>query len=141
MILLGSETVVTTDFYLAILGVAALTVGILGATPFEPPIWGQWALFGVLSIGYLVFFRRRVYAWAGASPEPNALLEGEVAIAKEAIAPGEVGRAELRGATWTARNRGRASIEEGARMRVEEVDGLTIQVRLEAESEARRRHK
>ena len=36
-------------------------------------------------------------------------LVGELAIAAEAIPPGEHGRAELRGSTWTARNVGAAA--------------------------------
>ena len=44
--LLGAEIIVTTDFYLAVLGVAALSVGLVSALGLETP-WMQWALFGV----------------------------------------------------------------------------------------------
>jgi membrane protein implicated in regulation of membrane protease activity len=40
-----------------------------------------------------------------------------------------IGKAELRGSTWNARNVGETPITEDQRCRVESVDGLTLSVR------------
>jgi membrane protein implicated in regulation of membrane protease activity len=58
-------------------------------------------------------------------------LVGEAATASEDIPSGGVGKAELRGTTWTARNSGTALLAKNTRCRVERVDGLTIWIRPE----------
>ena len=58
-------------------------------------------------------------------------LVGETATATEDIPSGGVGKAELRGTTWTARNSGSALLAKNTRCRVERVDGLTIWIRPE----------
>jgi membrane protein implicated in regulation of membrane protease activity len=47
----------------------------------------------------------------------------------EEVAPGGVGKAELRGTTWTARTEGTLTLEKGRRCRVERVEGLTLWLR------------
>jgi len=138
--LLAGEAAVTADFYLALIGLAALTVGLLGLG-LEGPLWLQYALFAVLSVGYLVGFRGRLAERLGASGEEPPLLEGEIAIVQEDIAPGATGRAELRGATWIARNRSHETLSSGTRARVEKTEGLVIQIRSEADVAARARHR
>jgi membrane protein implicated in regulation of membrane protease activity len=54
-----------------------------------------------------------------------------LATPKERIAPGAVGRVELRGTVWSARNDAAESIEPGRRCRVFRVDGLLLYVRPE----------
>ena len=49
----------------------------------------------------------------------------------EEIGPGAVGRAELRGTVWTARNRDTAPLARGQRCTVVDVDRLTIFVKAE----------
>ena len=56
---------------------------------------------------------------------------GELAIPKERIASGEVGRVELRGAVWNARNEAALPVEPGQRCRVVRVDGLMVSVQPE----------
>jgi membrane protein implicated in regulation of membrane protease activity len=53
-------------------------------------------------------------------------LIGETAVPLADIGPGEVGRAELRGTVWSARNSGEAPIARGQRCRVVHVDRLMI---------------
>ncbi len=140
VMLLGSEIIVTTDFYLAILGAAALSVGLVAALGLETP-WMQWALFASLSVVYLVGIRKRLSARLGTDAPERALLEGDIAILQEDIEPGATGAAELHGARWTAMNRGRSLLETGTRVRVEKTEGLTIHVRSEADARARRKHR
>ena len=65
----------------------------------------QWLLFSVLSIVSLALFRRPLVERFNVrgtrlSDEIDAL-QGEVAIAIGDLAPGAIGKAELRGTQWT----------------------------------------
>ena len=51
---------------------------------------------------------------------------GDLAVPLEEIAPGAVGRAELRGTVWSARNRAARPVARGERCRVVTVDQLMI---------------
>jgi hypothetical protein len=133
-VLLGAETVVPADFFLVFLGLAALAVGGLAALGLAGPASFQWVLFGVLAVVFLVFFRERVrqrFRVQGSDPRVDDTLVGEVAIVREDLAPGALGRAELRGTAWSARNAGDAPLRAGARARVERVEGLLLHVRAE----------
>jgi membrane protein implicated in regulation of membrane protease activity len=46
--------------YLIFLGMAALTIGLLGAIGLAGPAWEQWLAFAVVSVILLVAFRRRL---------------------------------------------------------------------------------
>ena len=59
---------------------------------------------------------------------PVKTLVGELAIPVTAIEPGAVAKAELRGTTWTARNRGHDVIPAGCRCKVAQIDGLIITI-------------
>jgi membrane protein implicated in regulation of membrane protease activity len=81
-----------------------------------------------LSIASVLLFRSPLMRWMkldgpGASVDS---LVGETAIALEDIRPGSVGRAELRGTVWSARNNSRAVLVKGQRCTVAAVDRLTI---------------
>ncbi len=138
VMLLGSEIIVTTDFYLAILGAAALSVAFAAGLGLETP-WMQWALFGALSIVYLLGLRKRLASRLGLDGPDIPLLEGDVAVVQEDIAPGQTGAAELHGSRWTALNKGHSPLSAGTRVRVERTDGLTIHVRSDEEARARRK--
>ena len=56
-------------------------------------------------------------------------LVGETALALEDIAPGAIGKVELRGASWTAHNAGDQPIQRSERPKVERVEGLTLHIR------------
>jgi membrane protein implicated in regulation of membrane protease activity len=45
------------------------------------------------------------------------------------LAPGAVGKAELRGTTWTAQNADDRPLARGQRCRVARVEGLTLLIR------------
>ena len=56
---------------------------------------------------------------------------GEWVVVRDAIAPGGLGRAELRGTIWSTRNAGPAALPPGGRARVVKVEGLVLDVRSE----------
>jgi membrane protein implicated in regulation of membrane protease activity len=59
------------------------------------------------------------------SPDVDTLA-GEIAVPLEDIAPGGVGRVELRGTVWQARNATSAPISRGRRCAVVRVDRLML---------------
>ncbi len=130
--LLGAETIVDTQFYLVFFGVAALVTGGLALLGLTGPAWLQWAIFGALCVAGALGFRRRLY---GMLRRGDAFVSqgtvGELAVARGAIAPGDLGQAELRGTVWEARNTGAAPIAAGERARVERVDGLVLDLHRE----------
>ena len=131
-VLLGAEMIVDAEFYLVFLGVSALLVGLIGLTPLDAPFWGQCLLFSAFVVASVIFFRKRVYGKIrGRGLDREEGVVGEVAIAEEAIEAGGVGRVELRGTVWTARNTGSETLPVGARARVESVSGVTVLVRPE----------
>jgi len=133
ILLVAEMTFVDLEFYLVLLGASALVVGLLELSGLGLVAWQQWVVFAGLSIGSLVFFRRRVYAMLRPPAEREIAegVEGEVATAVDEIAPGQTGTVTMRGTTWTARNQGDASIAAGARCRVARARGLELEIRPE----------
>jgi inner membrane protein len=60
-------------------------------------------------------------------------LVGDIALPLEDIPAGAVGRAELRGTVWSARNQDAATIARGERCKVVDVDRLMIFLKPERE--------
>jgi membrane protein implicated in regulation of membrane protease activity len=58
-------------------------------------------------------------------------LIGEVATPDDDLAANAVGRAELRGSSWCARNDEGVGLRKGQRCRVERVEGLTVWLKAE----------
>ena len=85
-------------------------------------------LFSALSIGATLFFRKPLLErLQKRMPPPHGEeLEGEIATPVEAIAPGAVGKAELRGTSWNARNVATRVLAAGERCRVVRMDGLQL---------------
>ena len=128
-IILISELIVSTDFYLIFFSAAAVIVGLLGLSGVSIPVSAQWLLFASLSIGTLVLFRARLRRMIKTREHEVDKLEEEIAVATEPIVAGATGQAELRGSTWSARNTGEMNIHVGDRCRVERVDGLVLSIR------------
>jgi membrane protein implicated in regulation of membrane protease activity len=130
LFLLVLEMAAAGGFYFIFFGVAALIVGTLAAAGAAGSLTVQLLLFSVLAVGSLLLFRNRLLRRVQMDPPapPGAPLVGEVATATEDLAPGQVGRVELRGSAWSGRNRGGIVINRGARCRVVRVDGLLLEV-------------
>jgi membrane protein implicated in regulation of membrane protease activity len=126
--LLGLE-ILSGGFYLMFFGLAALAVGVVVVLGVSEPGWLQWVLFSVLSIASLLLFRGPLLRAIKAKDHTHKYsdsLVGEVATLLEDLSPGSTGKAELRGATWTVRNGGEATLIKGQRSRVVRVEGLTL---------------
>ena len=120
-------------FYVLFFGIAALVVGALSLVGAGGPEWMQLLLFSVLSIVSLLFFRSPLLRWMHLDRSSRSVdsLVGESAVPLEDIAPGDVGRAELRGTAWTARNAAAEPLHRGQRCVVVRVDQLTIYIKPE----------
>lgn len=131
--LLGLEVLTPGGFFVLFFGLAALVVGALAGLGLTGPAWLQWLLFSVLAVGSLVLFRKRLVARLRASGGAvmTGGLIGDVAILLDDLAPGAVGKAELRGTAWSVRHDGPEPLPRGLRCRVERIEGLMLHVRPE----------
>jgi membrane protein implicated in regulation of membrane protease activity len=128
LILVALEMAASGGFYVIFFGVAAIAIGGLHLFDLAGPLWFQFLLFSVLAVGSLLLFRNplmRLMKLDTPGDDVDSLV-GETAIPAEDIGPGDVGRAELRGTVWSARNVGSAPLLRGQRCRVVRVDRLMI---------------
>ena len=131
LVLLLIELATPSGFFVMFFGLGAITVGVLQGLGVMESAITQWFVFTALSIVYLLLFRGRVQKGVDFPPANIDTLLGELAVPRERILPGQVGRVDLRGALWNARNAATAMLEPGQRCRVTAVDGLTIHVQPE----------
>lgn len=123
------EILTPGGFYVFFFGAGAFIVGLLSAAGMAGPPWVQWLLFGSISVGALLLFRKPLQQKMGnVRTHDIDSMVGETATARTDIALGDVGRVELRGTTWNAKNVGPAVILSGQRCRVERVDGLMLHI-------------
>ena len=101
-------------------------LGLLGVVSSAPL---QFLLFSVLSVGSLALLRARLQSKLRTPGASNVdSLIGDLAMPQERLSPGVVGRVEVRGSTWSARNTSSVTLDPGQRARVSGVDGLTLAV-------------
>jgi len=132
--LLAIEMLTPGGFFTIFFGVAAIVVGVLARFGLAGPAWTQWIWFSGLSVASLLALRKPLLEWMRKRevkrPEVDTLV-GETAVILTAVPAGGVGKAELRGASWSARSDEGADIPAGTRCRVARVDGLTLWIRAE----------
>src|SRR5688572_2272360 len=132
--LLGVEMfVIDAQFYLVFIGLSAAIVGLLGLVGVDLPEWSQWLAFSVLAVVAMVAFRRRVYEMlrGSAGHVDERLTIGDRIVVDSRIEPGQTGRVDYRGSSWTARNAGAQAIEPGRGAVIAQVDGLTLHIKAE----------
>jgi membrane protein implicated in regulation of membrane protease activity len=128
LILVALEMAASGGFYVIFFGIAAIAIGALHMFGLAGPLWFQFLLFSIISVSSLLLFRSpliRVLKLDGGSDNVDTLV-GETAVPLEDIAPDAVGRAELRGTVWSARNASGSALRQGERCRVIRVDRLMI---------------
>jgi hypothetical protein len=136
LLLAVAEIASAGGFYILFFGLAALVVGALAYFNLAGGPAVQLLLFSALSVISLVLFRSRLLKALQIEPQapPVDQLVGEVGTASEDLAPGSVGRVELRGTAWSARNDAAVTLARGARIRVRRVEGLLLHVEPEGVS-------
>jgi hypothetical protein len=135
LILVALEMAASGGFYVIFFGVSALAIAGLHALDVAGPVWVQLALFSMISVGSLLFFRGPLLRWMhlDAPGKDVDSLVGDTAFPVDDIAPGAVGRAELRGTVWSARNQDTSILSRGQRCTVVDVERLMIFIRSERE--------
>ena len=135
LILVALEMAASGGFYVIFFGIAALAIAGLHVLDWAGPVWVQLVLFSSLSIVSLLFFRGPLLTWMeldGPGKDVDSFV-GDIALPLEDIPAGAVGRAELRGAVWSARNQDSMTIVRGERCKVVSVDRLMIFLKPERE--------
>jgi len=133
LVLAAVELATPGGFFFIFFAVAAVLLGLLELAGLVTVDWVQWVLFSVLSVVCVALFRKPLLARLRSTERtgPVDSLVGEVAVAAGSIDPGQYGRAELRGSTWSVRNVGDGTIVSGERCRVVAVRGLELDIRPE----------
>jgi membrane protein implicated in regulation of membrane protease activity len=132
--LLGVEMfVIDAQFYLVFIGLSAALVGLLGLFGIDLPNWAQWLVFSVLGVAAMLAFRRRVYQRVRGQEGrvDERLTVGDRVVVGARLEPGQSGRVEYRGSSWTARNTSSLPIEAGNEAVIAGIDGLTLHVKPE----------
>ena len=131
VILLAIEMLTPGGFFTLFFGIGALVVGVLSLAGWQPGVPAQGLVFLAVSMAALLLFRKPLLEYFKHTMPQTQVdsLVGETAVALEEIPAGGVGKAELRGSSWSARNLGESPIQLNQRVRVERIDGLTLDVR------------
>lgn len=130
LVLMGLELATPGGFYLLFFGLSALVLGTAGGLGVDLPDWLEWLLFSVLAVVSLLLFRGpllKTVKPTGGRHEVDSMV-GEQAVVLAPIEVGAMGKVELRGTTWNARNAGPDALTKDQRCRVDRVDGLTLWV-------------
>ncbi len=127
-LILMAEFLTPGAFYQFFFGLGGIAVGLILLVGIPLPLWMQLLLFIGLSLGSLIVLRKplQVRFEKGSQPDKVDNMEGGAAVALEEIAVNAVGKAEMRGTAWNARNVGDGVITQSQRCRVLRVDGLTL---------------
>ena len=115
---------------LVFIGAAAWVVALLdwmGVDSLSVQLW----VFGLVSVGLVVFARRYVKSWftgkeSNGASDVDEEFVGQVVMVVKAIGDGDDGLVELKGARWKAVSN--SDLEEGDHAEVVERDNLTLKV-------------
>ena len=129
MLLLLSEMTTPGAFYQFFFGLGAIAVGLITVVGLEMSLPLQTLLFVLLSVGSIALLRKPLRARFSEGPDEEVdNIVGAIAVAVEKIPADAIGKAELRGAQWNARNVSGSTIAKSQRCRVVRVDGLTLDI-------------
>jgi hypothetical protein len=131
--LLAGELLTPGGFFFIFFGASAIVVGALAWLVEDLPAWLQWLLFTVVSLTFMVPLRGRLVRWMAGQDRGAEVdsLVGQLASVLDDLPPNGLGKVELRGSTWNARNAAARPLRRGERGRVTRVDGLTLWVEAE----------
>jgi len=126
-VLLAVEMATPGGFVSLFFGVGAVLVALLVAMGMGGPAWLQWVLFPLFSVALLAVLRGYLRDRLQGGPDKKVdSLIGETAVLLADLAPGSVGKVELRGTTWNAQTTNWEVLKAGQRCVVDRVEGLTL---------------
>ena len=121
---------VSTTMHSAFFAAGAFLVAILVAAHVGGPLWVQLLTFTLFSLFTLLLIRPYVVHKLKLSVTRVVdTMVGEQATVMDDLPPAALGKAEMRGSTWNARNIGETLLSRGQRATVERVEGLVIFIR------------
>ena len=121
----------STTMHIGFFAAGAFLVAVVVAFGWDLPLWAQILVFTVTSLLALVVFRPivvRKLKLRGSDHQVDDLM-AEMAVALDDIAASAIGKVEMRGSTWSARNVGGSPVTKGQRCVIERIDGLMLQIR------------
>jgi membrane protein implicated in regulation of membrane protease activity len=129
--LFAAELFTPGGFFLLFFGMGALVVGALRLIGLDVSLGAQSAIFATVSVALLLLFRRALIERFGTHGDkvPAPGLVGSRAEAEAEIGPGALGKVQLHGTQWSARNEGEAPIAAGAPCTVTALEGIALVVR------------
>ena len=123
------------NFYFLFFGMAALMVTGLTWSGLVEAAWLQWFLFAILGIISLLVMKKSLQSKKTLDgkdePDVDSML-GEIAKVLEPLEPKAMGKVELRGSTWNARNAGESLLDTNSIAKIVRVDGLTLWIQAES---------
>src|SRR5262245_44979585 len=121
-VLMLAEFLTLGGFYIIFFGAAAVVVGLVSLMIFPGPEWFQWLLFTTLSVAGIALYRKRLLKRLEipARPENEDTIVGKMVLVIEPIASGSVGRVEMSGTAWSAKNLGQQPLASGQQVTVEQ---------------------
>jgi membrane protein implicated in regulation of membrane protease activity len=130
LVLAVAEAQIPTNFFLLAFGVGGIAVGALTGLEWLATPWLEWLTFSLVSVVALVTFQRSLSRPSAPARTVDDLTRQAAMVLEDGPAGG-VGRAELRGTTWSARASDGGALARGTRCRVDRMDGLTLWLRPE----------
>lgn len=124
------ELAVPSGFYLFLLGVSGILVGLVVLTGIVPGLTAQLVLFSLVAVVACFCLARKLQERirGGSSTSTDAVGKA-VKVGASFIAPGATGQGELWGSTWTLRNVGQEGLDSSSEAVVIGVEGLTLLVK------------
>lgn len=129
LLLLAVEFVSST-MHVGLFAIGAFVVAILVGAGVDMPLWAQLLTFTSVSVVSVIFVRPLIVRKLRLDEKKVVdTMIGEQALALDDIAPAAIGKAEMRGTTWSARNIGETGLVRGQRCVVAHVEGLQLHIR------------
>jgi len=123
-----AELIVVSGFFLFLLGLSAIVLGLLVLTGLLSTWPLQAIVFCAVSVLTWFVFGNRLQSAMGTAKDAVVDTKGKVIKVGVAIAPGELGSGELWGSTWRLKNVGEEPILSGSECVVVEAEGVTLHV-------------
>jgi membrane protein implicated in regulation of membrane protease activity len=123
------ELLVPSGFYLLLLGVSGVAVGLITLAGAASGLTVQLLLFSVLALVACFGFAGKLQHKLKGRRPMTADAVGRIVKVTEVIAPGAIGKGELWGAPWRVRNVGTGVLEPDSEAVVVEVEELTLCVK------------
>ena len=121
---------ISTTMHVGFFGAGALFVACLVGLGWHGPLWAQLLVFTAFSLVALFIIRPPLMRKLKLTQTKIVdTMVGERATAMDDIAVQSIGKAEMRGSSWSARNVGTTPIPKGQGCVVDGIEGLVLQVR------------